>query len=139
MANLDVEALKKDLMIHEGVILKPYHCTAGRLTIGVGRNLEDIGISAEEANVLLGNDVSRVCTELDAHLPWWRQMSERRQRALANMAFNLGIGRLLDFRKMITALAAGQYDEAARQALASKWAAQVGTRAKQLAQMIEEG
>lgn len=136
---LNIEALQQDLIAHEGLRLKPYRCTAGKLSIGVGRNLDDVGISKDEALVMLKNDIDRVLDNLDAHLPWWRQMSEPRQRALANMAFNMGIGRLLGFRKMIAALAAGQYDEAARQAKDSKWAEQVGTRDDDLVKMIKEG
>ena len=136
---LNETALKSDLMRDEGVRLKPYRCTAGKLTIGVGRNLDDVGLSAGEVATLLDSDIARVVGELDQALPWWHQMSEPRQRALANMAFNLGVPRLLGFRKMVQALAQGQYDEAARQALASKWAEQVGARAQRLAQMIKEG
>jgi lysozyme len=93
----------------------------------------------DEARYLLGNDIGRVCCELDQAFPWWRQLSDRRQRALANMAFNLGAQRLRGFAKMIKALASAQYDEAARQALESKWARQVGARAERIAAMIREG
>jgi lysozyme len=55
------------------------------------------------------------------------------------MAFNLGAQRLRGFAKMIKALASAQYDEAARQALESKWARQVGARAERIAAMIREG
>lgn len=136
---MDVEALKKELIRDEGQKLTPYHCSAGKLSIGVGRNLDDVGISADEAAYLLGNDISRVLAELDKTLPWWRDLSEARQRALANMAFNLGLSRLLGFKKMLAALQAGHYDEAARQALDSKWSAQVGQRAVLIAELFKKG
>ena len=136
---MNLDLLKQELVRDEGERLKPYHCTAGKLTIGVGRNLDDVGLSADESAYLLGNDIARVMAELDKALPWWRGLSEVRQRALANMAFNLGVPRLKGFARMLAALQAGQWDEAAAQALASKWAQQVGDRAKRIASMIKEG
>lgn len=136
---MNLELLKKELVRDEDERLKPYRCTAGKLTIGVGRNLDDVGLSADESAYLLGNDIARVMAELDKALPWWRGLSEVRQRALANMAFNLGVPRLKGFARMLAALQAGQWDEAATQALASKWAQQVGDRAKRIALMIKEG
>ncbi len=136
---LDFDKLRADLVRDEGVRLKPYRCTAGKLTIGVGRNLDDVGITEAEAQHLLGGDMAQVVTGLDRALPWWRGLSEGRQRALANMAFNVGQARLLGFRQMLAALQAGDYAEAARQALDSKWAAQVGQRAQRIAKLLEEG
>jgi lysozyme len=136
---MDVKALTDELVRDEGMRTKPYYCTAGKLTIGVGRNIEDVGITEDEARYLLENDIRRVCAELDQAFPWWRQLSDRRQRALANMAFNLGLGRLLKFRKCLAALEAGDYAEAAAQALNSTWARQVGARASRIAVMIREG
>jgi len=136
---MNLDLLKQELVRDESERLKPYHCTAGKLTIGVGRNLDDVGLSVDESAYLLGNDIARVMAELDKALPWWRGLSEVRQRALANMAFNLGVPRLKGFARMLAALQAGQWDEAATQALASKWAQQVGDRAKRIATMIKEG
>ncbi len=136
---MDVKALIDDLVRDEGLRLKPYLCTAGKMTIGVGRNLDDVGITEEEAHYLLENDIGRLRAELDQALPWWRQLSEVRQRALANMAFNLGLSRLLGFRKCLAALQAEAWDEAAREALNSQWARQVGARSARIAQMIREG
>jgi lysozyme len=136
---MDVKALTNELVRDEGMRTKPYLCTAGKLTIGVGRNIEEVGITEDEARYLLENDIRRVEGELDQAFPWWRQLSDRRQRALANMAFNLGLGRLRKFRKCLAALEAGDYDEAAAEALNSAWAAQVGARAQRIAAMIREG
>jgi lysozyme len=128
-----IDDLIADLRRDEGLRLKPYRCTAGRLTIGYGRNLDDAGITAEEAEFLLRNDVRRVSAELDRDMPWWRDLSPGRQRALANMAVNLGLPRLKEFRLMLSALRRGDYEEAARQALDSRWARQVGDRARRIA------
>ena len=93
-----------------------------KLTIGVGRNLDDLGISEDESDYLLASDIDRTCDDLDAHLPWWRGLSEKRQRALANMAFNLGVSRLLQFVNMLSAMQRGDFHTATAEALSSKWA-----------------
>ena len=136
---MDLDALREQLIAHEGLRLKPYRCTAGKLTIGVGRNLDDVGISREEALHLLGQDIMRCEADLDRALPWWRQMSERRQRALLDMCFNMGLRTLLSFKNTLALLEAGQYDAAADNALQSKWARQVGKRAITVTNMIREG
>ncbi len=136
---MEVEKLHRELMRDEGVRLKPYRCSSGKLTIGVGRNLDDQGITSWEAMDLLDNDISRVVSELNAALPWWRNMPDPGQRALANMAFNLGLPRLMDFQRMIAALRAGDYETAADEALNSKWAEQqVGARAERVALLFRE-
>jgi lysozyme len=133
------DALASQLVIDEGLKLKPYQDTVGKWTIGVGRNLDDVGISKAEAMMLLGADIDKVMTQLDAQLPWWRSMTDARQQALANMAFNLGIERLLGFKNTLAAMQAERYDEAANGMLASKWALQVGQRARRLADMMKKG
>jgi lysozyme len=119
----------------------------GKVTIGIGRNLTDVGISDAEATVLLHNDVSAALLDLDKHIPWWRSLSEPRQRALANMAFNMGWPRLSGFKNMLAALRDGRWDDAAQESLDSKWADQTdgkidgkdGARAERIAEMIRAG
>lgn len=120
----------------EGVKLKPYRCTAGKLTIGIGRNIEDNGISNLEAQFMLQNDIEATMHELDAKLTWWRRMHEEAQRGLVNMAFNMGVPRLLKFEKMLHALKSDLYLLAADEALESKWAQQVGSRAHRIAEQF---
>jgi lysozyme len=128
--------LQKQLCLHEGVKLEPYKCTAGKLTIGVGRNIEDIGISEEEAMFLLDSDIARVRDELDRALPWWSGLSEARRNVLIDMCFNLGISRLLQFKNALTAIEEGRYDDGATEMLDSRWAKQVGARAENLAEAM---
>ena len=71
--------LRSMLVLHEGLRLRPYKCTAGKMTIGVGRNLDDNGITQAEAFALLENDIIAVEADLDRTWPWWRQMSEARR------------------------------------------------------------
>jgi lysozyme len=88
MEKLDISGLMDDLILDEGLRLIPYRCTAGKLTIGIGRNIEDNGITKAEALYLLINDISGVTGDMDRNIPWWRDMHADAQRALVNMAKN---------------------------------------------------
>lgn len=129
---MDLEALKSDLIRDEGLRLRPYTDTSGKLTIGVGRNLTDRGISNDEAMSLLEHDVALVTADLDRELPWWTRLDEPRQRVLANMCYNLGIEKLLLFKHTLDAMARGDYAAAADGMAGSLWASQVGPRAERL-------
>ena len=129
----------KMLIRHEGLRLKPYKDSVGKLTIGVGRNLDDKGITKEEAIHLLLNDIYDTMSDLDRTLPWWRGLDEVRKAILINMCFNLGLPRLMTFRKMLKALEDRNYELAAKEMLDSKWAKQVGNRAIELSEMMRTG
>ena len=133
-----MKSIEEQLILHEGLKLKPYRCTEGKLTIGVGRNLDDKGISELEALYLLWNDIKDVMDALDRYA-WYRQLDPVRQKALIDMAFNLGLGGLMQFKKMIAAIELGDYGAAADQMLDSRWARQVKTRADRLAEMMRTG
>ncbi len=128
--------LREMLMIHEGLRLKPYKDTVGKLTIGVGRNLDDVGISKHEAFFLLDNDIENSIAELRTTFDWFDNLDLERKAVIVNMHFNLGLGRLLGFRHMLEAVAAELYEDAARHMLDSKWADQVGNRAVELAEIM---
>ena len=135
MSNL-LEQLKR----HEGLRLKPYKCTAGKLTIGYGRNIEDKGISKVEAEDLLYHDIKETERELRKKLPLLMdELNTTRSEVLVNMAFNMGVHGLLKFKKMIKALDDNDYDEACRQMMDSRWAVQVGKRAVELAEQMRTG
>lgn len=118
--------------------MRLYLDTVGKQTIGWGRNIEDNGISKEEADFMFDNDFARCQREL-APFPWYVNQPQNVQDALMNMCFNMGIGRLLGFKKMIVALTVKDYTKAAIEALDSKWAGQVGQRAKDVALMMRQG
>ena len=128
------ELIKK----HEGLRLKPYKCTAGKLTIGYGRNLEDMGITQEEAEQMLHNDIQNCYSEC-SKFSFWNKLNEARQAVLIDMCFNLGITRLKGFKKMLAALEVGAYYRAAAEMLDSKWAREVKTRATELAEIMKKG
>jgi lysozyme len=131
-----LDRLKVQLTRDEGLRLKPYTDTVGKLTIGVGRNLTDKGIAKIESDFLLENDLQQVLVAVDAALPWATALTEARRGVLMNMAFNMGIGGLLGFPKMLLHLRYGRYQEAAWELLNSKYAIQVGDRAKRLARQL---
>ncbi len=118
--------------------LHPYFDSEGILTIGWGRNLRDNGISQKEADFLFDNDFDSCERELSA-CSWYTAQPEGVKAALINMCFNLGLPRLKGFKRMIAALEAQNYTLAAQEALNSKWATQVGQRAKDVAVMLREG
>ncbi len=136
---MNKQRLKAILIRHEGLSLKPYRDTRGNLTIGVGRNLEDKGITEGEALFMLENDIRIVEEELNEKIPWWGELDPVRQEILANMAFNLGVPKLMKFKRFLRALKEGNYAQAADEMLDSLWAQQVGRRAKELALAMRNG
>lgn len=132
----DLESL---LILHEDEKLKVYKCTAGKNTIGVGRNLDDVGISKEESRFLLANDIKRVKTELAKALPWTEKLDPVRLAVLLDMCFNLGLGGLLKFKNTLAYFQAGDFQKAADNMLLSLWAKQVKSRAVRLAEMTRTG
>ena len=129
--------LIKQLKQHEGIRLKPYRCTANKLTIGVGRNIEDRGITEAEAEFLLNNDIDICLAELENNLPWFYQLHETAQMVLVDMCFNMGMPRLMQFKKTLNYLADKDYASAAFEMLDSRWARQVGSRAKFLSYQLK--
>ena len=124
------------IKLHEGLRLKLYRCTAGKLTVGYGRNIEDNGISEAEAEYLLNVDVENVRRELIDRLPWATGLDEVRWAVLVDMCFNLGWPRLSKFKKTLAYIKSAQYNDAAMEMLDSRWASQVGKRAIRLAEMM---
>lgn len=132
-------ALHVQLLEHEGLRLKPYRDSRGVLTLGIGRNLRDVGISRAEAFALLDHDLDTTEAALTAALPWFTTLDPIRQRVLIDMAFNLGPETLLSFSQTLSAVARGDYDHAADCMLDSLWATQVGLRAQRLSKMMRTG
>lgn len=136
-----------ELRRDEGVEYKPYKDTKGIDTTGVGHNLQASPLPAgwsypltdEQVNVLLTQDIQNVFADLDHNLPWWTDLNDVRQRVLANMAFNLGITKLLGFKNTLAAMRQGKYKDASSGMLNSAWAAQVKGRAVRLADMMLRG
>lgn len=124
---------------HEGYRSKPYLDTVGKLTVGYGHNIEDVGLTESEAEFILANDIERADDGLRQIYPWVANLDEVRRSALIDICFNLGLSGLSKFHNMLGAMALGDWEAAANEALNSRWAGQVGNRAKELAEMIRKG
>lgn len=147
---------EEDLLMHiliddEELRLKPYldccgkywiYCRCenrGKLTIGVGRNLDDVGISESEAMLLLNNNIQRAVFEAERSLPWFRNLNSVRKVVILSMVFNMGLDRFMSFKMMTQYLAQGDFGNTAKEMLKSKWANQVGERARRLSVAMETG
>lgn len=130
------DTLRRQLTLHEGRKNKPYRCTAGKLTIGVGRNLDDVGLSEDEIDFLLTNDIKRCEKDLQRNLPWYEKQPDTVKMVLIDMCFNMGIGGLLKFKNTLGMIERGEYKEAAAEMLISKWSIQVGDRGLRLSRMM---
>lgn len=133
-----IEKLRQLLIKHEGLRLKPYRCSEGVLTIGVGRSLS-IGISKEEALSLLDNDIKKCWEHAEGKYPWFKETDVVRQHVVVSMIFNLGPTGFSKFFNLIAHLALKQYTLASIEMLESVWASQVGPRAKELSNMMKTG
>lgn len=136
---MPIQSLIDQLRRDEGVRLHPYTDTIGKLTIGVGRNLTDVGISQDEADLMLANDIKSAESSLVSTLPWVDGLDVVRKAALVNMTFNLGIGSLSKFVNFLNFMRHGDYKTASQEMLHSTWAKQVGPRAQRLSIQIESG
>lgn len=154
----DRVAMIAELRRDEGERLKAYRDTVGKWTIGIGRNLDDVGteplarsvadvkakgINAAEADLMLMHDLDRVDRDLDRKLSWWRTLDPVRQRIMVNMCFNMGIGDgvkgLTGFKNTLRMIEEKRFEAAAANMLASKWSRQVGQRANRLSNMMKTG
>lgn len=132
------DILEQQLRNDEGVRYKPYRDSVGKLTIGVGRNLDDVGLRDSEISVLLSNDMAVAETLARTLLPNFDALSDLRKAVVCNMAFNLGM-RLAGFKETLGAIREGRWEDAANNMLDSVWAQQVGLRARRLADDMRQG
>jgi lysozyme len=143
-----MQRLIEQLKRHEGVKTHAYDDTAveidnpGKITIGVGRNIDPrggLGLSMEEIEYLLSNDITRCMRELKTEYSWFGDLDDARAEAITNVFLNLGATRFRQFKKAIAAMSVGNYDLAATEFLDSLWARQVGNRALELTDIIKTG
>jgi len=130
------------LSLHEGRRNTIYKDSLGYWTVGVGHLIDPSkGGTLPEAiiDALLRYDMTEKYEELVKTLPWVRDLDEVRQYVLLDMAFNLGVNGLLGFKNTLKMVQGRDYAGAAKNMLLSRWATQVGTRAKRLSVMMESG
>lgn len=133
MTRVEIDTVLDDLRRDEGLRLESYIDSVGKATIGYGHNLDDLGISKNIAELILEEDFTNTVVELNHRLPWWTALPKSQRQGLVNMAFNLGLPKLIKFKKMLGALKRGNKQQAAAEAIDSKWAKQVGARAWRVA------
>jgi len=135
------EKLLEMLKRHEGVESHVYRCSAGYETIGVGRNISKsgLGLSDDEVDYLLENDIVRVIKELSSEYPWFKNLDDVRKDAIIDIGFNLGATRLRGFKRALAAMEVADYKTASLEFLDSKWSRDVKGRSTELAYMIETG
>jgi len=131
--------LIEQLIRHEGYRRHPYTDTVGKLTVGIGRNLEDKGLSEREAKYLLTNDIDEAWDGLKRSHQVVNMLSVPRQNVLINMTVNMGLEGVGKFKRMWAAIEHTDFADAAVEMLDSRWAVQVGARAVELAVQMEEG
>ena len=146
---MNIEKLREELKVDEGCINEIYLDHLGYHTFGIGHLItnedkewgEPVGtpISTKRVNECFKNDIEIVFKELDRSLSWWRELPEDIQRVLANMGFNLGITRLLKFKKFLAALEQHDWETAAVEMMDSRWATQVKQRAVRLQKRVIKG
>lgn len=122
----------------EAVRQFPYRCSANKLTIGVGRNLDDKGLSMDEVEYLLANDIANTLRDCE-RLDYWKDLDSVRALVVADMVFNLGLSRFLQFKKLNAALTLKDYTLAATEMKDSRWYNQVGRRAWRLREAMLSG
>ena len=160
-------SIQEQLILHEGISLIPYKCSAGKWTIGVGRNLDDAGlyefekkrlldtyeltrqevidilqvryITLEEALYMLDNDIRVIKAELENNYRWFNFLDEVRQKVIIDMRFNLGSAGFAGFKNMIQQIENNNYWKASEEMKNSKWYLQVKTRADRLFKMMLTG
>lgn len=128
--------LRTDLEHDEGRRTKMYKCPAGRWTVGVGHNIEALGLPDAIIDALLDHDISMVTAQLDKAIPWWRTRTDGTQRAMVNMGFQMGVPTLLDFSKTLACLQAGDYEGAKKHARSSAWFDQTPQRAQRVTELF---
>lgn len=131
--------LRDQLKQEEGLRLSPYRDSEGYLTIGYGHCLDKKPISQRAAEVIFDDDVADAEASVGARLSWARHLDPPRWAVLVGMAYQMGIGGLLDFTKALAAIERSEWDEAAREMLDSRWARQTPERARRLAEQVRTG
>ena len=127
--------LRNMIARNEGLRLRIYEDSLGIPTIGYGINLLE-GLSEPECEYLLINRIKVATNECKKRFDWFDSIGEGRQHALIDLTYNMGIVRLLGFRKMLTALSQGEFARASMELLDSRYARQVGIRADRNAYLM---
>lgn len=134
------ERIRQYLIVSEGLRLKPYTDTVGKLSIGIGRNLTDVGISALEAYDMLNHDLDKAIVAIVGRYSWVADQDPVRQAVLVELQFNMGSRGLGTFVNTLAAFQRRDYPAVAAGLRASKWFRQVQkSRSDRILKMVETG
>ena len=146
---MNIDKLMNELIMDEGYKYEIYLDHLGYPTMGVGHLItekdeeykQEVGTPESEQRIkeCLDQDIATVCEELDRKESWWRNLTDNRQRVMANMCFNLGYPRLSGFKRFLAAMNTAQWEVAAEEMMDSKWSSQVGERAIRLRNRVLRG
>ena len=134
-----LDGIVASLRREEGFRSHAYKDHLGYVTVGIGRCIEEgvgSGLSLEEAEYLLMNDVRRCIGELGKALPWASSLDNQRKEVLVELAFQMGLPNLMKFKRMLAALKDGEFEKAAAELLDSKYAGQTPARSERYAKRI---
>ena len=137
---MNLETVTARIKKHEGCVLHCYEDHLGYMTIGVGRLIDKKkggGITEDEAEYLLKNDIKRVMKYLDTHLLWWREQPKTVQHFLIEFVFQLGIGNALKFQNALGALQNNDMETACNEFRDSLWHRQTTARAEEMISTLE--
>jgi len=130
---------KTTIEFEEGRRSHPYRCSENKLTIAIGRNIQERGLSDDEIDYLYQNDEKIAISDAESLVDDFEWLADGRKIALVSMAFQMGKGRVSEFKKMIKAINESNFHEAANQMLDSKWYRQTPDRAERAAAMMRTG
>jgi len=147
---MDYDKMKLQLILHESLKLLPYddktgkevlsgQVLHGKMTIGIGHNLSENGISLVTAGNIYAENIAAMLAAVLKKWPWWIQLNDVRQRVMLDMAFNMGIIGLSKFHNTLEAIRTGNWEAAARGMENSLWYRQVGSRSVRLTKMMRLG
>lgn len=132
---INLSKLSEFVEENEGYRELPYRCSRGKLTIGIGRNIQDVGITRKEALYLLKNDLSECLSDL-GRIFVDQEIPDNKLIALADMRFNLGPQGFRRFKELIIAVRAEDWEAAAEEAEDSIWYDQVGDRGPKIVKLL---
>lgn len=137
MADQLIQMLRR----HEGVRNFVYRDSENLETIGVGRCIAEgsLGLSDDEVDYLLANDLKRCVEELKRTFKFYEKLDPVRQDVMISLCFNLGLTRLLKFEKALAGMENSDWETASTEFMRSRWSTQVGQRAVELTDMLRTG
>ena len=133
---MNFELLREQLTRHEGYATKPYEDSVGKLTIGIGHNLADVGLSDDAIQLIFHEDIERAVADCQKMFPNWHDIPDVKQVILCNMMFNMGYTVLSRFKQFRDAISKKEWIRASQEMEDSRWFRQVKGRGVELRDLM---